>query len=423
MIPNPAVIALTRNTEEESFKHDTVVVGGWDNESLVMVKVRDDGKATRRSGARPNLQVEHVSETTAIVQIAARPDDSLVFVPAVLAGVPLDNVIYVALLPDEGHLVAQNEIQMTIDEARNFGGAVGAGNLGVLATGDDREEWIVTSDDDVFVFFGEPKTKAQSFHCSVPMDCPEEPCTNFRGTNRSIVTGRFYRDLDTDTVAAAVGTPGQSKGQVHFVRFTQDATDTPSCSTGLIKETLDAPDESPEEDSQMFGIRLLTGPLDSDGLDDLLVGAPDRNRVYVYLSSSADASGWSNSTPAGVITPMQIDDAVDFGASMTWVDLDGDGRRELAVGDPGAYVDGIRGAGKVHFFSLTVSDGAVDDAELGTVQEMEPQDTGALGLGLSKVVMGNTPWAPDVPEELVVVANNHVFIFFMTGIADDRDPR
>lgn len=87
---------------------------------------------------------------------------------------------------------------------------------------------------------------------------------------------------------------------------------------------------------ELFGAALTTRPdLDGDGLADLVVGAPGdetmEGRVYIYLSGSLWQSG--PPTPAVTLTGEQIGDS--FGWSVESAgDLDSDGRDELIVGAP-----------------------------------------------------------------------------------------
>jgi hypothetical protein len=96
---------------------------------------------------------------------------------------------------------------------------------------------------------------------------------------------------------------------------------------------------------------------------------------------------------------------------------------ELVVGDPGGFVGGKQGAGRAHIYRLAVAGTNVTATEVATVQETQPESTGALGIALTKVVLGDQDWVPGVPEELVVVGRKETYVFFLTGMTGDRDPR
>lgn len=111
----------------------------------------------------------------------------------------------------------------------------------------------------------------------------------------------------------------------------------------------------PNETGDNFGASLARGDFDGDGYADLAVGAPhervgarpEAGAAYVYrgaagqsllalrplyaVSNGTDFEGWD----------------MLFGFAMTAGDFDGDGLADLAVGAPGATVNGARWAGRV----------------------------------------------------------------------------
>ena len=92
--------------------------------------------------------------------------------------------------------------------------------------------------------------------------------------------------------------------------------------------------EVAETDSGDFG-DTVWGPddLDGDGLDDLLVGAPDdafHGHAYVYAGSDEAPSADPAVTLSGGVFGGRFGDSVASG------DLDGDGRADVVVGEPGA---------------------------------------------------------------------------------------
>jgi hypothetical protein len=374
-----------RRTGDANFRQNTVVIAGMGSEAIVSISVRSNGRAGRRSGGSSFDADNEPAEVSSVVQLdatgAANPE------PTFLAGSAEGNQIHVIRVPDSGHFVTDVTLDGPVAWSR-FGGAVGTGDLGDVMGQGTGEEWIVASDNDIYILYGDPKSAAQRVQCQAR--CSGADCVAFQSERRSIVVGAFFDDLAVNPDAAAVGTPDEGGGRVHFLRWVPVAPASPGCSdAGLVRVELPAPAESPSP-SEMFGTALHVKDLDGDGRDDLLVGAPDLNRVYVYLNETGDPTGWANAQPDGVIEPPDPDNAVAFGSSMVFLDVDGDGADELAVGDPEGYVGGTRGAGRVHIFSLVVAGGNVTGTEEARAYDFQPKSTGGLGIALAKVVMGST---------------------------------
>lgn len=103
---------------------------------------------------------------------------------------------------------------------------------------------------------------------------------------------------------------------------------------------------------ERFGAAIAAvGDLDGDGLDELLVGAPDSaingaqsGRAVLY-SGAGIAAGSANPQTLCLLSGSVAGD--QFGAAVQGVgDVDGDGRREFAIGAPGSF----QGSGSVVFY-------------------------------------------------------------------------
>jgi hypothetical protein len=163
--------------------------------------------------------------------------------------------------------------------------------------------------------------------------------------------------------------------------------------------------------------------LDDDGWDELLVGDPGAATVFVFAVSSdqRDASplgsGWQGVTPIGELTPTDTDTAGDFGQALTALDLDGDGKREIAVGDPAATISGNANAGRVHLFAVELNGMTLSADEIGTLTDHEASEAKHVGQALSRIAASSTLWSPEQPirEDLFVVSDSRLYVFSHTS--------
>jgi hypothetical protein len=108
------------------------------------------------------------------------------------------------------------------------------------------------------------------------------------------------------------------------------------------------------ESGDSFGASVLLRDLDADGRSDLAVGAPiERNgnnvqggAVFLFHGETTGVSAWRTLAPFNSLNEQDL----LFGFSLTTGDVDGDGRRELFVGAPGATVNGTLWGGRVFVF-------------------------------------------------------------------------
>ena len=194
-----------------------------------------------------------------------------------------------------------------------------------------------------------------------------------------------------------------------------------------------------EVKGQLYGWSVANaGDLDSDGIDDLVVGAPgtviDWNayrlvkkggRVAAYNAFDMDVNGW----PAAIFEEQGSSAGVQFGYSVTGVgDLYGNGYGVIAVGAPGtATTDGIKtfkGAGAVYVYRPWTgsqiadyygdSTGDAFGATVAGIGDISGDGKGDLAVGAPLYDRGNLKDAGSV--YLMTPINDGWFNFFLRGI-------
>lgn len=122
--------------------------------------------------------------------------------------------------------------------------------------------------------------------------------------------------------------------------------------------------DAPGDAEGSFGASLFVTDFDDDGIDDLVVGDPTANRVFLYRGT---ADGLEDA-PVDTLQPGgdTAGDAKEFGASLGRANLDPGKLEVLAVGAPGTTVDGKDEVGSVHIFELGGNDWLV------TLEDLTP---------------------------------------------------
>ena len=181
---------------------------------------------------------------------------------------------------------------------------------------------------------------------SVPGIC--EPSDGF---GRSLSAGDFDADGRDELV---VGVPGEDlgsivdAGMIHVFRGSSQGV-LRTGSRSFHQDTSGVPGSS--EAGDRFGAALATGDMNGDGRDDLAVGVPNEDlgltsnagMVHLFRGRSTGLQATSRIL-RGVSAAINWSNACSepedrFGASLTCIDLDGNGIQDLAVGIPGESVE------------------------------------------------------------------------------------
>jgi len=403
-----------------------LAVGGNGPDSIVTMQLNESGEISTKSGGET---YEGNSIVTGLTTIARAGDT-----PLLLAGVPGDGVVYLAGVgsdyspTSEGIRLVANQIGLGGE--RDFGGSVVAAKMGpVLGAEDSRAFWVVASMNKVFVFTNPENNSSDRISCGVDTACNyvSEDCEGFRAQDRGLAAGRLFSvsGEEEGRAALAVGVPKKRDGSgiVRLIYYygdgSQTGTECDDPESGLLTKIIEAPDTT----ESTFGRSLLTVDLDGDGWDELIVGAPGSKKAYLYSvdEGSRDATDvWESIDPIAVFEPGSYEDSPRaFGASLTALDLNGDGLKEVVIGDPAVSIDGNSTAGRVHVFSVQMTSGpgaAVE--ELGVLQDAEPQKSKRFGKGIVSVTAGE-PGSEETgegTEKLAVVSDDKVYFFLKTNM-------
>jgi hypothetical protein len=180
-----------------------------------------------------------------------------------------------------------------------------------------------------------------------------------------LAAGNFNGDGFSDL---AIGVPGEditstrgtfsSAGAVNVIYGTSTGLNAAATRADQIWAQDSAGVLGGSEVNDAFGSALTAGDFNTDGRDDLAIGAPNEDIGNVQQAGSVNVlPGSANGlTPTGdqiwhqnvkkVTGASETDDA--FGAALATGDLDGNGRDDLVIGVPGEAIGTTAKAGAVH---------------------------------------------------------------------------
>jgi len=239
-------------------------------------------------------------------------------------------------------------------------------------------------------------------------------------------------DVDSDSVADfAAGVPGHDIGDEEDGLKNVGTAYVYSGKTGALIRTLDDPPRGGDEAGAAFGSAIANaGDVNSDGVSDVIVGAPGEGRVHVFdgktgallytivgpetelLTSfgAAVAGGQDfskdkkpdivvgaplqsggrgsvyvyNGTNGTLIRRLKSPVSqtfAKFGASVyASPDLTGDKRADIIVGAPGQNVNGVLGAGQAFVFD------GVKGRLTSTLTSSSPQSNAGFGMAVSSIL-------------------------------------
>jgi hypothetical protein len=169
-------------------------------------------------------------------------------------------------------------------------------------------------------------------------------------------------DLDHDTFREIIiGAPGN--GRVYVIKGGPSLTGTLDLSGGLPLCAAGA-DVNCVIPAPGIGRNLIAGDVTGDGIYDLLIGAPTSNVVYLFPGVTGIMP------PAATTSFSGVDAGDEAGTSIRILDIDADGKNDLAIGSPGGDgpSNGRLNAGEVSvFLGPVTTPGALSLASAGIV--------------------------------------------------------
>ncbi len=416
-------LIVLRRTDDSRLP--TIIVGGQYTTPIAALEIAASGgvKRTRIAKVATNEIVDNQDRMGnfigAMVELSPVGDDARVLIAA-----PEDDYVRWVRIPpadaDDPALIAGGmyRVENPPQGIRNFGGAVAAG---FFDAPDGKQEWAIADDHNIFIAMNEPDNATAFVKCQY--DGPN--ISDYSSVTRALTSGRFNESDTTDTFVAGLPDPDPPYGSVRFIRWDSGL----NCDGFLLP-----PPDGGSRTEEYFGTALFAGDLNGDGVDDLIVGSPNKkdmegtsSRVYVYLATGSPAT--RPTTPTYTIDSNML----HFGSTVAAMDLTGDGVPELVVGDPQASFESNRGRALIFEIAWTDNPAQPDLTEAdGTIIGDTAEPTKMFGSDLKATShafgssLAGLAWEPGLTytrRELVVGASEAIFAFYLTGLEgdDDRD--
>jgi len=399
----------------------TIIVGGQYTTPLAALEIGSGGGVANTRIAHvgtneiePN-QDRQGNTIQSIVELSPVGDDA-----RVLIAVPQDDYVRWVRIPP-ADAAAPDLISGGIFRpdpnifggVRGFGGALAAGSFDA-ETG--PQEWAIAEDNYIYIAMNETYDPSDFVRCQIT----GPGTSDFTSVTRALATGRFAATETSDTFVAGIPDSRPPYGSVRFVRW----SGVPECNASLLPPT------DPSRHEEYFGTALAVARLRGPSADmDLIVGSPNKNdvpqtssRVYVYVN---------NGTPMESTTPSYIIEGttLTFGTTVAAMDLNGDGKAELLVGDPAADFEGNTGRAFIFEIdwtyngtptTLSEEDGVLIGDTAGPTK-MFGADLKEKSHGFSLSFAG-LAWEPGAERrELIVGSAGLIFGFYVTGVREDND--
>jgi len=410
----------------------TIVVGGQYTTPVAALEINQAGGVERARIARVDTNEIAPHEDRkgntiqAIVELSPVEDDARVLI----SSPEHDYVRWVRIPPADASapdLVTGGmfHVDNSPQGIRGFGGALAAGFFD--EPGGDQE-WAIADDHNIFIAMNETEGATDFDAC--PWDGPS--VSDYTSVTRALVAGRFTEDASTHTFAAGLPDDSPPYGSVRFIIWDGAV----NCNGGVL---VPPPTPGMDRHEEYFGTALAAVDLNDDGVDDLIVGSPNKkdvpqtdSRVYVYLTSGTPIA--LTDTPSYIFESNML----HFGSEVAAMDVTGDGVPELMVGDPQASFEGNKGRAHLYEVAWTynASPTTVTEEEgfiIGDTAEptkMFGSDLKAATYGFGSSFAGLTWEIGTSRRELMVGAAGLIFGFYITGLEGDdlrtdpaQDPR
>ncbi len=363
-------------------------------ESPAVALVKVDAAGGESAQSLQSAALDNLGSTNPLTALAEIPGTGTAFLGAPSA---LNGLVTVNLATQE---VTPFLVSGTTAAELQLGAGVAAGAL----TGTTAPDLVAISTSTVHVFVDGSPAPANDLS-PAPADLTACPIAlgnvpNAERSHRAMVIGALL----ASGPVIAIGVPGASApGTVVFFAVSAGAV---TCA-GI----LNAPALVSGAVNAGFGAALAIGDFDGDGLPDLLVGAPP-NAVHLY-------KGPLTLPAAPTATIGKPASSAEFGAALAALNLDGVKGDEALIGDPGATINGVTGAGDVTVYTGATLVAATKTPVLTDHSPGTGEGYGSAVAGLSFCAVAPCTAATLTPLPLVG-APAATFTYFTLGPADPR---